>query len=50
MLLRPLTFARRRPGRITYDERTGAVCDAPRRAASRRERDLLTALQRRGPG
>lgn len=47
-MLRSLTFLRRRPGRLTFDERTGAVCDAACRAASRRERDLVTTLQRRG--
>jgi len=48
VLLRSLVSARRRLGRVTFDERTGAVCDAACRAASRRERDLVTMLQRRG--
>jgi hypothetical protein len=47
-MLRPLTFLRRRPGRLTVDERAGAVCDAVCHAVTRRERDLVTALQRRG--
>ncbi len=47
-MLRSVTFLRRPRGRVTHDERTGAVCDAACRAASRRERDLLAALHRRG--
>jgi hypothetical protein len=48
MLLRSLVSTRRRLGRVTFDERTGAVCDAACRAASRREGDLTTMLRRRG--
>ena len=47
-MLRRLTVPRRRLGRLTFDERSGAVCDAACSAASRRERDLVSALQRRG--
>ncbi len=47
-MLRSLMSARRRLGRVAFDERTGSVCDAACQAASRRERDLVTMLQRRG--
>jgi len=49
LMLRPIIAARRRLGRVGYDERTGAVCDAACRALARREHDLVTALGRRGP-
>ena len=47
-MLRGIITARRR-GRVSYDERTGAVCDAVCRALARREHDFVTALGRRGP-
>jgi hypothetical protein len=39
---------RRRFAGLTYEERTGAVCDAPCQAAVHRERVQARALSRRG--
>ena len=45
-----LASIRRRPHRrVDFDERTGEVCTAASRAASRRAADLDRALRLRGP-
>ena len=48
MMLKRRTRIRRRLAGLTYEERTGAVCDAPCQAAAQRERVQARALVRRG--
>jgi len=47
-MLKRRTRIRRRLAGLTYEERTGAVCDAPCQAAAHRERVRARALSRRG--
>jgi hypothetical protein len=47
-MLKRRTRIRRRLAGLTYEERTGVVCDAPCQAAAQRERAQARALVRRG--